>query len=191
MPRRHQHDHRHTTTGGKYINKPGHAYRCTLHAARCTLRAQSGSTACDGIWIPRADVEREVTEWLMREAAPGIDTAPPAEGTDEPQIDERALAKQAQAKLKGEYDTIEGALTRLIMDANENPKKYPPGAFERARDNYRSRPTSAEGRSVPSRLACGSLPNSGHVRTRGNRFPRGSDIPSGMPRESRPGTTAA
>ncbi|WP_328361495.1 recombinase family protein [Streptomyces sp. NBC_00445] len=120
------------TTGGKPYNKPGYAYRCTL-------RAQAGSASCDSLWIPRTEVESEAKAWLKREAARGIDTAPPTEGTNEPQVDERALAKQARGKLQGEYGTIEASLTRLIMDANENPEKYPAGAFERARDTYLDR----------------------------------------------------
>ncbi|OII60891.1 hypothetical protein BJP40_08500 [Streptomyces sp. CC53] len=108
-------------------------------AYRCSQRAASGGHKCEGVWMPRRDVEPAVEKWLMREAATGIDAAPPTEGTEQPQVDERALAKQARGKLQGEYDAIEAALTRLIMDANENPEKYPAGAFERARDMYLER----------------------------------------------------
>ncbi|MGW0686515.1 recombinase family protein [Streptomyces sp. NPDC002754] len=113
---------------GEVINLNGHAYRCSQRAA-------SGGTKCEGIWIQRVPVEKEVEKWLMREAAPGVDTAPPTE-KEQVKVDERALAKLARARLTAEYETAEAALTRLIMDQAEHPEKYPAGAFERARDTY-------------------------------------------------------
>ncbi|MFH8793817.1 recombinase family protein [Streptomyces sp. NPDC017941] len=119
---------RHTTTGGERINLPGYAYRCTR-------RAQAGPQSCEGIWVPRTQVEKDVEKWLVEEAAPGIDHAP-ATKSEEPRIDERAQAHAARARLQAEHEQIETALTNLITDNARNPKKYPAGAFERARDGF-------------------------------------------------------
>ncbi|WP_424862141.1 recombinase family protein [Streptomyces sp. MMS24-I29] len=105
----------------------GYAYMCATHY-------KAGKTICKtGVWVQRAVVEDEVLRWLESEAAPGIDAAPPTEIA--PPVDRaRADAARAHAHARSQHDEATAALQRLAVDAAKDPRRYPPGVFEAARD---------------------------------------------------------
>ncbi|MFF5495728.1 recombinase family protein [Streptomyces aquilus] len=120
-------------------NQPGFAYRCSL-------RAKSGATACDGILIERLDVEKEVFRWLKKEAAGGIDAAPPAddEGPERDLAAEQAANMSARARAQAEVDRQRQALARLRADHAANPDDYGPGEYEEAADLIRKKRAEAQ-----------------------------------------------
>ncbi|MFE7017652.1 recombinase family protein [Streptomyces sp. NPDC057651] len=119
-------------------NVPGWAYRCSA-------RAKAGATACEGVFVPRHMVEREVFRWLSDEAAAGIDNAPPAELTPERNLaDEQAASMRARARAQADVDKQRQALARLRADRAANPDDFGPGEYEEAADLIRSKRAEAQ-----------------------------------------------
>ncbi|MGY4990936.1 recombinase family protein [Streptomyces nigrescens] len=119
-------------------NIPGFAYRCNQ-------RAKSGPLACDGILIERTEVEKEVKRWLRREAATGIDNAPPSEDAPEPnRADELAAHTAARAHAQREVDRQRQALARLRAEHAANPDDFGPGEYEEAADVIRKKRAEAQ-----------------------------------------------
>jgi DNA invertase Pin-like site-specific DNA recombinase len=119
-------------------NVPGWAYRCSL-------RAKSGATACEGVLVPRHIVEREVFKWLKREAAEGIDNAPPTEHTPERNLaEEEAANMQARARAQAEVDKQRQALARLRAEHAADPDEWGEGEYEEAANVIRRKRTEAQ-----------------------------------------------
>ncbi|MCX4824212.1 recombinase family protein [Streptomyces sp. NBC_01142] len=119
-------------------NVPGFAYRCSR-------RAKSGAMACDGVLIERSAVEEEILAWLKREAAQGIDNAPPAEITPERNLaNEQAANMAARARAQAEVDKQRQALARLRAEHAANPDDFGPGEYEEAADLVRKRRAEAQ-----------------------------------------------
>ncbi|MCX5362918.1 recombinase family protein [Streptomyces sp. NBC_00124] len=116
---------------GQTVNVPGVWYRCGK-------RTVSGPVGCEGIWIKRDHVEREVAEWLEREAAGDIDAAPSIPHQRTAPRDERAEAARERARLQADADKLAKALVNLRTDRAMNPDDYGPGEYEAARDRIRA-----------------------------------------------------
>lgn len=106
---------------------------------QCTRYTKGGKSMCPGCWIRRATVEEKLLEWLAREAAQGIDTAPSVPQQRPSVQNERRRAARERARLQGEHQQYADALKRLVMDVAMYPDKYPAGAFEAARDELTAR----------------------------------------------------
>ncbi|GGX05138.1 hypothetical protein [Streptomyces noursei] len=107
--------------------------------------AKAGATACEGILIQRTEVEKEVFKWLKREAAAGIDSAPPTEPAPERSLaDERAANVAARARAQAEVDRQRQALARLRAEHAANPDDYGPGEYEEAADVIRKKRAEAQ-----------------------------------------------
>ncbi|MEU5343037.1 recombinase family protein [Streptomyces sp. NPDC020766] len=120
------------------VNVPGHAYRCSK-------RAKSGATACDGILVERLAVEKKVFEWLAKEAAGGIDSAPATELTPERRLaDEQAANMAARARAQAETDKQRQALARLRAEHAANPDDFGPGEYDEAADVIRQKRAEAQ-----------------------------------------------
>lgn len=112
---------------------PGHAYHCGR-------RTSVGPIGCLGLWIRRADVEREVTAWLNREAARDIDAAPATPQEARPSaVDRRDQAAARRATLQVEADRLAHALTTLRVQRAADPDDWGPGEYEAARDRIRGK----------------------------------------------------
>ncbi|MCM2420274.1 recombinase family protein [Streptomyces sp. RKAG293] len=119
------------------VTTPGHAYRCSA-------RTQSGGAMCEGVWIQREKVEKEVFEWLSRQAA-GVDQVP-ATAVEQRDADaERARVLKQRGLMQAEHAKYVEALTRLAMDNAVNPEKYPEGTYEAARDRLMALRDKARG----------------------------------------------
>lgn len=115
------------------------------YAYRCSLRAKAGATACEGVLVPREIVEREVRAWLKREAAAGIDDAPPAERTPERNLaDEQAAAMRARVRAQAEVDKQRQALARLRAEHAANPDDFGEGEYDEAADVIRAKRAEAQ-----------------------------------------------
>lgn len=150
-------------------------------AVRCSTRAKKGPLGCEGVLIPRHRVEAAVREWLQREAAAGIDAAPPTEtGPNVRAIDEQVASIAARARAQAEVDKQRQALARLRADHATNPKDYAPGEYEEAAALIRSERDKAqvlldsipEGEQVPDRaefaaVIAGVVEEWGSLDTRG------------------------
>ncbi|MFK0296415.1 recombinase family protein [Streptomyces sp. NPDC090442] len=124
------------TRDGK--NVPGFSYRCSK-------RAKAGAMACKGILVQRTEVEKEVLEWLKREAAADIDTAPAS--APDPQrslADQQAANIAARARAQAEVDRQRQALARLRAEHAANPDDFEPGEYEEAADVIRKKRTQAQ-----------------------------------------------
>jgi DNA invertase Pin-like site-specific DNA recombinase len=121
------------------VNVPGYAYRCSA-------RAKSGALACEGVYVLRDRVEKEVFEWLTREAAAGIDDAPPAAlDDDRPSVEEQQAANvRARVRAQAEIDRQRQALARLRADHAANPDDYGPGEYEDAVAEIRKKRDEAQ-----------------------------------------------
>ncbi|MGW7514820.1 recombinase family protein [Streptomyces sp. NPDC054796] len=120
------------------VNVPG-------WAIRCSLRTKSGAMACDGVHIPRFMVEEEVRAWLAREAARGIDTAPPADTSPERDLAaEQAKNTRARALAQAEIDKQRQALARLRAERAATPEDFGPGEYEEAADLIRRKRAEAQ-----------------------------------------------
>ncbi|MGW0134867.1 recombinase family protein [Streptomyces sp. NPDC003299] len=128
---------RRDSTGGRNIT--GFAYRCSA-------RAKAGALACEGVYVVRERVEREVFEWLKREAAAGINAAPsaPAEDLAARAAREQADIARARVRAQAEVDRQRQALARLRADYNANPDDYGPGEYEDAVAAIRAKRQEAE-----------------------------------------------
>jgi DNA invertase Pin-like site-specific DNA recombinase len=127
--------------GGTSLNaqdgKAGWAYRCSR-------RAKVGPMGCDGVWIPRLDVERAARAWLAEEAA-GIDAAPAGDLDPQPDAeDEQARTAKVRARLQAEVDKQRAAAARLRADHAANPDDYGPGEYEDALAEIRRKRAEAE-----------------------------------------------
>ncbi|MFZ3569240.1 recombinase family protein [Streptomyces sp. BH034] len=119
-------------------NVPGYAYRCSQ-------RAKSGATACEGVFVKRTTVEAAVLAWLEREAAAGIDNAPPGELTPERNLaDEQAANMRARARAQAEVDKQRQALARLRAEHAASPEDWGPGEYEEAADVVRRKRADAQ-----------------------------------------------
>jgi len=119
--------------------KPGFAYRCSL-------RAKAGRLACEGVYVLRERVEAEVRAWLAREAAAGIDAAPPTpvEDAHDRVAREQADIARARVRAQADVDKQRQALARLRADYNANPDDYGPGEYEDAVKEIRKKREEAE-----------------------------------------------
>jgi hypothetical protein len=109
----------------------GHAYHCGRHTSM-------GAVGCPGVWARRADVEREVTAWLNREAARQVDAAPAAPHEARPSsTDRRDQAAARRVTLQAEADRLAQALTTLRVQRAADPDDWGPGEYEAARDRIR------------------------------------------------------
>ncbi|MFJ3867870.1 recombinase family protein [Streptomyces nigra] len=115
---------------GQLVSVPGWSYRCSR-------RTVAGPAGCEGVWIKRDEVEREVAAWLEREAAGDIDAAPSIPQPRTAPRDERADAARERARLQAEADKLAQALVNLRTDRAMNPDDYGPGEYEAARDRIR------------------------------------------------------
>ncbi|WP_405561880.1 recombinase family protein [Streptomyces sp. NBC_01180] len=114
-------------------------------AYRCGLRAKSGATACDGVLVPRHIVEAAAKRWLKREAAEGIDNAPPGDtGPARNPADEQATIARARIQHKAEVDKQAAALANLRADRAANPTDYGEGEFEAAAGIIRAKRDEAQ-----------------------------------------------
>lgn len=120
-------------------NVPGFAYRCSK-------RAKSGATACVGILIERTVVEEEVKAWLKREAAAGVDNAPPTDLTNNERdhAAEQAANITARARAQADIDKQRQALARLRAEHAANPDDFGPGEYEEAADIIRKKRAEAQ-----------------------------------------------
>ncbi|GHJ27036.1 integrase [Streptomyces hygroscopicus subsp. sporocinereus] len=117
---------------------PGFAYRCSA-------RAKSGALACEGVYVHRERVEKEVFDWLKREAAAGIDKAPPTDATPVRDLAaEQAENIRARARAQADVDKQRQALARLRADKNANPDDYGPGEYEDAVAEIRKKQAAAQ-----------------------------------------------
>lgn len=116
----------------------GYAYKCSFYA-------RTGGAGCKGGTIPRARVEREVLQWLAREAADGIDGAPSVPQQQRRDVaTERARAARERARLTAELEKIQSGLSRLRADYAMNPDDYGPGEYEAARARIKQRQATAQ-----------------------------------------------
>ncbi|MFE0762586.1 recombinase family protein [Streptomyces smyrnaeus] len=109
------------------------------YALMCYTRVHSGTSICSrGVWVKRITVEEEVRGWLAREAADGIDAAPPVSPHEPtPAVDERELAAAERTRLQAHHDKLSAGLTRLRADRAINPDDYSDGEYEAARDHIK------------------------------------------------------
>lgn len=119
--------------------RPGFAYRCGA-------RAKAGPLACEGIYVKRDRVEREVFEWLARKAAHDIDTAPPTAPSDTAPsgTDQQAANMRARARAQAEVDKQRQALARLRADHLANPDDYGDGEYDETAAVIRRRREEAQ-----------------------------------------------
>jgi DNA invertase Pin-like site-specific DNA recombinase len=102
------------------------------YAYMCGNQAHSGGTVCEnGVWVQRYLVEDAVMDWVRREAAADVDSAPPTPVEINPDRDRQRAAGE-RARLQGEHTRIEKALANLAADKALNPDNYPAGVFEQA-----------------------------------------------------------
>ncbi|MFF5001560.1 recombinase family protein [Streptomyces phaeochromogenes] len=110
---------------------PGYSYACGR-------RAVTATHGCEGVWIKREDAEREVFNWLDKEAASGIDAAPSTPVQSSKEQDHRATAARERARLQMELDKSDTALVTLRTQRAMDPDEFEPGEYEAARDRIRS-----------------------------------------------------
>jgi DNA invertase Pin-like site-specific DNA recombinase len=120
------------------VNVPGYAYRCGA-------RAKAGALACEGVYVLRERVEKEVFDWLTREAADDIDAAPPTEQAPErDRAAQQAATMRARARAQADVDKQRQALARLRADHAANPEDYAEGEYEEAVAQIRARQAEAQ-----------------------------------------------
>ncbi|WP_395370844.1 hypothetical protein OHU45_21985 [Streptomyces tubercidicus] len=122
---------------GEDRNIPGYSYSCGR-------RGVTATHGCGGMWIKREDAEAEVVKWLTKEAAGGIDAAPPAPTQPAAKDDPRALAARARARLQAELDKFDAALVNLRTQRAMDPEEFQPGEYEAARDRIRKQQASTK-----------------------------------------------
>lgn len=120
---------------GKTVN--GYGYRCNH-------QVQTRSTGCKGVRLTRKRVERDVLDWLAREAAKGVDDAPSVPQRRGEVAAERALAARERARLEAQLEKFAAGLSRLQADRAVNPEDYGPGAYEAARDRIKEQQRIAQ-----------------------------------------------
>ncbi|MGW8399635.1 hypothetical protein ACWGLP_23595 [Streptomyces lydicus] len=83
---------------------------------------------------------------MKREAAAGIDNAPPAEGAAPKQslADQQAANLAARARAQAEVDKQRQALARLRAEHAANPDDFGPGEYEEAADLIRGKRAAAQ-----------------------------------------------
>ncbi|MFJ2196919.1 recombinase family protein [Streptomyces violaceusniger] len=114
------------------------------HANRCSVRAKTGGAGCKGVRMPRADIEKEVWKWVLREAAAGIDAAPSIPEKRAAVLDERAQAARERERLQAELDKLSAGLARLRAEHAVSPEDYGPGEYEAARDRIKRKQADAK-----------------------------------------------
>ncbi|MGW9041215.1 recombinase family protein [Streptomyces lydicus] len=104
----------------------------------CSRNKHVSKTACPkGINVKREQVEDDLFDWLGREVADGVDTAPSAPGKDTaPKEDPKVTAQRTRARINAELKKIDAAIDRLVEENAMDPEKYPGDSFTRVRDKF-------------------------------------------------------
>jgi site-specific DNA recombinase len=119
----------------------GHKAHHLGYLYACGRRAVTSTHGCAGVSVNRHVVEKEVLDWLAREAAPGIDAAPatPLPEARTPLEARRADAARERERLQGEADKLSEALTNLRVQRAADPEEWAAGEYQAARDRIRER----------------------------------------------------